>query len=506
MRMKLFLAGILLALPVMAAAEVDCERLGDVDPISQHYVKKVMERADAGIAFAAEAKTNTDFFSFYLPWWARSIGGTFAHTINSRQQLTLREGDLSGTTACERFDQILLECTMNKVRTALDDELERGSFVAIMRLQSLMLFLHDRLYHLAQGGEDGSYADETWERQRMFDKDAPEKLEEPLCPFDSDYTPPSMTGYGCDAQVLGGISAHDLGFVDAERDGLASIEREIDRFREIIPLLESLSEDGQGSGNGYPTSVSGREHKRIIGCVEETGRCSDDDALVCGSDEFCASKGKGECERDEEKPTIPKRSIRGSFSYPADHLRLLTDFVEKRIEDGLSRTYPAGWALMSTLDPESDDAKKRAADDALLGTSRTSIRNFFFRSISGIQGRGEGTVFPEATDSQLEIAESLSDMRASIGELSRLASQKDGFRTFVVELAYFLRRTCAFRPCQKTLEQVIRIGLKDECFPYTNGEFLNDTEEDPRWKKCAKAACIQVEGVSLGGNCSQILP
>ena len=155
-------------------------------------------------------------------------------------------------------------------------------------------------------------------------------------------------------------------------------------------------------------------------------------------------------------------------------------------------------------------AKKRAEDDAILYSARTGLR-ILFRSVSGIQGREEGSIFPEATDSQLEIAESLSDMRASIGELSRLASKPTGVRAFVVDLAYFLRRTCAFRPCQKSLEQVIRISLQDDCFPYTNGEFLSDSESSPRWKKCAMAACVQVDDengnpIQLPGNCQEILP
>jgi hypothetical protein len=53
--------------------------------------------------------------------------------------------------------------------------------------------------------------------------------------------------------------------------------------------------------------------------------------------------------------------------------------------------------------------------------------------------------------------------------------------------------------------------LQDECFPYTNGQFLSDTEDDPRWKKCALAACIQVDDedgnpLQLPGNCEEILP
>lgn len=501
-------AGILLLLaPGIASAEVDCEQLDDLKAISQHYVQPALDRADAGIAYAAEATTNVDFFSFYLPGWARNISGTFARVIDSRQRLTGRASDLANTTPCLRYDQILLECKMDDVRKALDSELERGSFVAILRLQSVLLFLQERLYHLERGSADGTYADQRWDQQRAFDKDPVPPPSGPLCPFHSDYTPPRMTGYGCDATALAAVDAYGLGFVSAELEGLRAIESEIDRFREIMPLLQSLSSPGSST---TPSPVGEREHKTLVGCQEEAGTCSDDPSLACGSDEFCASKGKGACLRDTTSPTIPKRATRGPFSYPRDHLQLLSDFVDKRIVDGLSRTFPEGWAKTQDLPLNSTARNDRARDNAWLGTSRTSLR-VFFRSVSGVQGREEGSIFPEAQDSQLEIAESLSDMRASIGELSRLASRPQGVRGFVLDMAYFLRRTCVYRPCLKRLEQIMRITMADACFPYTNGEFLSDSENNPRWKKCALAACIQIDDeegnpIQLPSNCQEILP
>lgn len=503
-----FAAGLVLLLaPALASAQVDCGQLDDLEAISQHYVQPALDRADAGIAYAAEATTNVDFFSFYLPGWARNISGTLARVIDSRQRLTDRAGDLATTTPCLRYDQILLECKMDEVRRALDTELERGSFAAIMRLQSLMLFLQERLYHLERGSADGSYADQRWERLYAFDKEPVAPLTEPLCPFHSDYTPPRMTGYGCDADALAAVGAYGLGFVTAELEGLRSIEGEIDRFRQIIPLLQSLESPGSGQ---QPPPVADRTHQTLVGCQEETGTCSDDSALVCGSDEFCASKGKGVCLRDVRSPTIPKRSLRGPFSYPRDHLQLLSDFVEKRIVDGLSRTFPDAWTKTEDLPLDSPVREDRKRDNMLLGTSRTSLR-VFFRSVSGVQGREEGSIFPEAQDSQLEIAASLSDMRAAIGELSRLSSQPTGVRGFVLDMAYFLRRTCVFRPCQKRLEQIMRITMADACFPYTNGEFLGDSSDSPRWKACAMSACIQVDDengnpLQLPENCQEILP
>lgn len=510
-RLRPLLVGLPLLLLPSAAWALDCESISSgTSPISSHYVQKVLDRADEGLAYAEEALENEDFFPFYLPAWARSIGGTMAKVIDSRQRLTARAEDLNSATACLRFDEILIECKMDETRRALDEQLERGSFYAIMQLQSLMTFLQERLSALSSGAVDGSYEDVSWERQRLFDREEPEPLEEPLCPFHSDYTPARMTGYGCDVSVLQSIisAAGDgsLAFAEAEMEGLQKIEEQIDAFREIIPLLQEATGDGSGGGQ-----FEKPEHQTVFGCAEEIGFCSYDDGLACSSDEFCASRDQGFCVKNTSQPTLPKRSIRGPFSYPADHLNLLTNFVQKRIDDGFSRSFPNEWMRAADIpagDQEALDERER--DSALIGAGRALTR-VYFQSISGLQGRREGAVFAEATDSQLEIADSLSDMRASIGELSRLASQKRGVRSFVVELAYFLRRTCAFRPCQKSLEQVIRIALQDDCFPYTNGQFLKDTEEDPRWKKCALAACIQVDDtdgqpLDLPDSCDDILP
>ena len=505
MRRYATIVGIMTLFAPMTAKAVDCAPFENAPAISQHYVQKVIDRATAGIERAKEARSANDFFPLYFHGWARSIGGTLSQIIDSRQALTERTNDLESATACLRYDQLLLECTMEKVQRELDVQLERGSFFGIMQLQSILLFLHDRYAQLSLGAQDATYADATWKTQRLFDDEAPPNPDVPLCPFHSDYTPPRLTGYGCDVSVLRPIvfnTSAGMPSAEAELQALTTIEEEIDSFLSIAPLLQSAT-NSVGIAQNVP--MSQRTHKTIVGCQETQGVCSDDASYVCGSDEFCASKNKGTCLLDATSPTIPKRERRGPFSYATNHLALLKQFMEKRIEDGLSRTFPPQWSRTEDLPANDDDANPRANDDPLMTSARTGLR-IYFRSVSGIQGRNEGSIFPEATDAQLEIAESLSDMRAAIGELSRLASKPSGVRAFVVDLAYFLRRTCAFRPCQRSLEQLIRIGLADECFPYTNGEFLQDSENSPRWKKCATAACIQVDGVELSDQCRQNLP
>ncbi len=110
---------------------------------------------------------------------------------------------------------------------------------------------------------------------------------------------------------------------------------------------------------------------------------------------------------------------------------------------------------------------------------------------SRIQGAEESSTFATATDPALEVANALSSLRQSVGDLARIATdKKSGLRLFVIKYAYFLRRSCVYRACNASLEEVLKIAFADACFPYTNGEYLNDTPDDPRSTKCLQDAKI----------------
>ncbi len=474
-----------------AAQGVDCAELRDMTPISTHYVTPALERANKGIEIAKAAATNVDFFSFYLPHWAKSVGGAFAELVDSRSSLTMRSTDLASTSACLRFDQLILECKIDEVRSELQIALKRGSFIAILRLRDVLFFLQERHSHLAEGALDGGYSDLSWNSKWFFDEEGPDASAKPLCPFHSDYGPADPTGYGCDDQVLQTLlsqGSEALPFVQEEWQSLQIIEDAIDQFREIAPLLSDAT--GESEEQDIPR-LSERAHEVSMGCQETLGRCSESSEIQCTTDEFCAAQNQGTCVRDPGMRSPLRYAVRGPFSFSQDHLRILQDFTEKRIRDGLSRSFPDDWARVQDLDVDGEERARRANDDALLTSVRTDVRTFFQR-VSAVQGKSEGMIFAEAPDAELEIAESLTDMRASIGELARIASMKTRLRAFVVDIASFLRRSCIFRPCQKTLDQVMKIGLEDACFPYTDSAFLEDTEDSPRWQKCSDAAEINL--------------
>ena len=135
-----------------------------------------------------------------------------------------------------------------------------------------------------------------------------------------------------------------------------------------------------------------------------------------------------------------------------------------------------------------EDENKGALDSLLDDYGKRTFKRFSER-----QGQLEGDIFPGSIDPQLAIRDTLSLLISSVGKLSSLARDKEGLRGFVRDYAYFLRRTCINRPCNKRLDQILKIVFRDECFPYTNGDYLGDTAENPRWKKCAEAAKIETK-------------
>jgi hypothetical protein len=181
-------------------------------------------------------------------------------------------------------------------------------------------------------------------------------------------------------------------------------------------------------------------------------------------------------------------SIRGSFSVNIDQLQILKKFGE--------------W--MSMAPREHSDDLKTAAEFPEEDKKQAELRaleeqNPFRRSIrqdirdtvnmwSYLQGREEAAIFPQAIDPQLQIADALTSLHSAVSKLAKLATEKTGVRQFVLRYAYFLRRTCMYRPCSLMLDQVIKIASTDDCFPYTNGDFLMDSADNPRWERCKEAA------------------
>jgi len=495
MKRPLILIGLaLLLLPrASAAAESEiCKALKDIEPVSSHYVQKVLERADKGLQKAKGAADNPGLEKYFFSWGDR-IRAAANSLIDSYLTMTVAERSLPDTTACLRVDVLLLDCKIDETQSALQSQLGRKSILGMVQLESLLAFLQERKTHLVRGALNPNYRDPTWEYAWRFEEkkkepDASqvgpqEKEPEPLCPFDSDYAPPASDGYGCDTSVLGKIAAYAP--ARDEREALRKMEDELKKYKglatEFGALEQELNALYEGNAGSQPVQPAGgdkeRDHRELNGCKEA----------------------------NELPEDMRLRSLRTPFSYGKSQLYILSEFLGKRASEGMFREQEDTLKNAEEIEDEEKRKKYVENNNPLLQLFRDSARAFF-QGVSGMQGRSESSIFAASPDSTLEMAEALGDLRKSVGELSRLSGPKEGLRTFVINFAYFLRRSCVYRPCNTSLERVLRTAYADECFPYTDGDFLQDSKGDPRWKKCAQAACIQVDGVSLPGNCKDVLP
>lgn len=584
-----------------AAGSTQCAQVQDLEAVSTHYVQRVIQRADDGMAYARSAEISSDF-DRYMPGWAKTIGSTWAGLLDSQIQRTFESQDLPHVTACQHFDTLLIDCKIEEVRQELHAQMERGSIGAISRLLDLLKFLNERRRYLHIGALDPTFNDPTWGNVYSFDDPeqvwcCPESIpgntcaaqaastcsagggmpfttlsqcvtwgcQQPegvpvndlptsgkadvMCPFDADYGPAFENGFGCDLETMQSRSAYAP--LQAELEALSIIKQQVDEFRRTASGFLAVQRDIDelfGNASTTPEPPRAREHKNAFGCGWTAGYCKKNDdkrcysdsdcgegegecdvpekicegnyALRCTKDQQCGNSGpcieekvctqnreircaddeacvvddrnQGPCVREDVLPDL--RELRGPFSLDKDQIAILSDFLGERSMADLSREFSDDLKLpqeFSKDQTEERELREWQQKNPFTKYFRESVRTAV--SIwSRIQSRKEVGSYPESVDAQLEIAKSLSSLRKAVSGLAKIASEKkEGLRAFVIRYAYFLRRTCIHRSCSLLLDQVIRIATTDDCFPYANGQFLSDTEDDPRWQKCKKEAGIE---------------
>lgn len=521
-----FLAlGLLTTLPVTHAASSttwktsdQCRTILGLDAVSE-YTEDVLERADLALDAAATEDTDPDFRLFP---WTGEVGSAFAKLIDVHLRLTQKSDDLINSTACLRFDLVSIECKMDQVRHELHAQLDRGSFKSIIRLQELLAFLNERYAQLASGALDPAYTDRKWSAMMSFD-DPLADYSDPMCPYDSDYAPPQLSGYGCDSDVLGSRTAFPP--LQEEHDALQVISDQLEAYRaEAATFLEVQNRIDVlfKKPSSAPKPPEPRTHLRAFGCGWTGGLCTNNPTMHCSTDDECGEGGScsmptkvcegntamsciediscltddganvGPCIEKKGQPAATE--LRGPFSLTKKHLDLLMDFMAKRIQQGNDRLLKDSLKTPKEFgDDRADERDRRAKDDFLTGSTRLLSRTLYVLW-SRIQGMREAAIFPSATDAQLEVAHALTPLRNAVGDLARLTllSGDRTLRGFVVKYAYFLRRTCVYRPCNASLDEILKIVFADACFPYTNGDFLNDTTDNPRSAACADEADITV--------------
>jgi hypothetical protein len=492
-------------------------------PVVSPYVQKVLDRSNAGITYAASLGTGEGPFTG-LPSAAQNLRSFFSLLVDV--QLTLNEQalDLPQNSACLHADILKIQCQMDKVHDELFLAFTASSPARINQLQAQLPFLRDRLKYLLRGAADPSFADPEWGAKNTIDpptgsywccaptggtctqdnscagqqfytlegcmrgsKCAAPVAQSPedarMCPFSSDYGPAMKNGYGCDASVMEPRSVY--GTMIYEKDTLAYL---VNRLNEVTVSL--------GGTPSLPVS-----HKPVLnGCMRKYGYCSDDKTFACAENVDCVEANLGQCMFDVP-PDAAWSAVRSPFTLLKDQLGILARFVGLREQQGFSRQQADELKVPSEFSSQrSSESAVRAASALLEGGFRSGFRTDF-SNWSKQQGRDEANAFAQSTDTQQSMVAAL-PMSGVGGQLKNLVKDMDGVRGFLVQYAYFARRTCVNRPCSQKLEQILRMAYTNSCFPFADGSYKNDSLTDPQWQKCAKDACIPVDGVTLdAGKC-----
>lgn len=509
MNVLFILFGLLLLPSAEAQNTADiCSRISNAPGLSP-YVQEITQRVQQALNSAAQnpSPTSPGVLENEI-----SQAQTALHALISPSENLSRERDaLLKHTACLQYDALIIECHMANTQTRLLQAIAQGNAGAISRLRKLLPFLNDRLLHLRQGGTDPSYEDGTWAFTYGFDSVGTQR--DPICPFYSDYLPPGIGGYGCDEIALRQIRT-TLSSVTTERQAIERVGSTVDRqqqvARQIADLLREIA-DLLGQSVSIPEHVAiARTHKTLSGCIPWVRTCSRDPSRTCETHDDCREENAGacldrarigvcendpstRCLRNNDCPVnapIPGQEanagscmnlsfatfepLRGAFSFEKNELNLLRAFEEQRAREGGNREQSSNLESKPFL---------FALDDPIKNIGRET-----FRAWNTERGRQEAALFALGSDPVEQIMAALKPLRKPVQRLAFLASDKQGLRSFVRKFAFFLRRTCIFRPCNKQLESIITIALTDACFPYTNGEYLDDTCEDNRAAKCIEAA------------------
>lgn len=492
-----------------------CESVLPLTPVSGEdgYVAQVLERSNEGIDYAAGLETVESGFESVMGGWALNIGSMFLWLLDNRLTLTQQSQDLTQQTACLNQDVLMLECQLDKIRDEINAAFEAGGIQRIILLQKQIPFLRERIQYLLRGADDPTFADPTWGLIAPFDKPANqvwccesagsecaqvsecagesfrtlegcvrnsqctqpagESAEESrLCPFSSDYGPAMLNGYGCDVSVMEG---GDYASLTAERDALQGL---VDGINAAATEL------------GYEESLP-REHKVVNGCMRKYGYCSEDTKVGCVEDVDCVEANAGTCEFDLPADAV-WNPLHNPFTAIKDELGIMGKFLLIKEQEGFSRQFSNQLKNVDEFSSQQSSARDRRAEATIFDQSgrqqfRENLRNF-----ARGQGSAEASPFAESTDAQLRMSAALPTTGVASDLRQVVTDRESGLRAFLVRYAYFARRTCMNRPCSQKLEQVLKLAFSDECYPYADGTYAGESEENPQWKECAKKACIPI--------------
>jgi hypothetical protein len=360
-------------------------------------------------------------------------------------------------------DVVILKDKIEEVDTAMRQAFQQHRFTSIIAYQSLLRYLNERYKNLVLGAYDIQYVDTE-------DGLATELL----CPFHSDYLPPTTSGYGCSVEVLQQLDRQSQA-INSEIEGLSEFDQSQRSFLEGASYMDDLYiEIMRATGRPVPPNLSrdflwhlgaDAQHRTRLGCMTQDGTSYqpvNPATTVIPWPEGAAKVAlRGPFSTEKNEPGIAQRVLEqlvlwGRQREQADYLKLPAE-------------YPAN------TQARRDAEQREQGISSLLFSGRNTLRTTKRLNIEQMQDSLQPIL--QFSDAQKQVREMLQPLREVMQEFSLMAAARHrGMRAFTARFASLVRRSCLFRPCNALLDRALKIDLEDSCFPYTSGMFLSNPQ------------------------------
>ena len=542
MKYSLCTIGILgVLLPTIASAQ--CPASGTAQALlsqtpTGHYTAAVLQRVREGITNAKALPASTaDEFALSKTHYLITLVSTMFMLVDTDLRAVEYSRDLESITPCLHLDLAMLEAKMEEVRCEMNIAFDNRAAATIDELSSIASFLNERYRNLVRGALEPKHVDSFWVEYHSFDnpfegwccdpdaqecqiKQAPECVNpsatkggyefydtkdkctsenngciyaesgtatppyEDICPFDSNYLADNGTGYGCRLDLINTFAGSSYVSAQAEAQGLQELTNERNTFLNDVGFVKQITESMDDYTDNTMLTDDEREHlthfgegrtlppKRVFGC--------DADALP--------AEPAPQIKPSEEWGTI---ALRSPFSFVKNQLVIWKKFFSLQHEWVIQREFPGymRWPHEFADDTEREEAaEEEVAFFGLFSANRPTLRAKWLEFMHW-QATQEAAILPKAQDAQQEVIRTLGSLRTAMKRNVDMVNQSDrGLRKFARNYAYFLRRSCIYRPCNERLEVIMKALYTDECFPYASGEFkvLDDDAAPSKtsWEKC----------------------
>lgn len=392
--------------------------------------------------------------------------------VDAMTSLIAQSQDITDVTACQRYDLDLLERKMQLLLERMIEASEACELPTLRALGEMYRALARAHESVLRGGLDPEYADFQLRRPLFSD---PANEEGQVCPFTSDYAPPSLAEIvrddgaivkqrmGCDSDVLSYVANQDI--PQARKDEAAQMAG-------FIGAVEAIADDVGAQIVAFEEAFRGLF--RVVRGEDEPplDPARPPHLLIAGCRELVV-------EEDADGDGTPERNV----------------FAVETWDD---ESLPRGLLLVSTADPftvspSSVPLLRRFITQAhMFGRSRPvsgEAPSNIFGFITWYEGAEHIKQAASSTERERALIEAMSRdaLERMYGELTPLhdAVQSFGYVAsfpppgkerprliaYVRDLALFLRRSCVWGFCNETLDAVLKRSLNEHCYPYGSGCF-----------------------------------